>query len=102
MKNVYFKDLDSKLKNLFTGLDYKSKKYPLELSDNKPVCFKGNRSCKYMFNLLDDLQIDDLWVQFYNEHWPLEDIMEFYRICGYSIQGFLEIFQPMYAKVLDE
>lgn len=102
MKKTYFKDLDDKLKFSYKGLDYKSKKYPLEVSDNKPIRFQGNKCGKYMFDLLDDWQIDNLWVQFYNENWPLEEIMNLYRFCGYPLEGFIEIFENMYSKVFDE
>lgn len=102
MKKVYFKDLDDKLKTLYNGLDYKSKRYPIELSDNNSIYFKGNRCCKYIFTLLNDWQIDDLWLEFYKEAWPLEEIMNFYRFSGYSLKGFIDIFEEMYSRILNE
>ncbi len=88
-KTLYFNDLDPVIRNNFKFLDYKSRKYPLEINQNGVICFKSNKLLSRIF-LRSDL--DYLWDDLKKGLINKDELMELYRLCGYSLEGFIEIF----------
>ena len=89
MKNIYFCDLSPEIKENFIGLDYTSRKYPLMIGQNSDVYFKSNKLLSKVFSRLD---LDYLWDDLKKGLITKDEIMDLYRMCGCSLEIFIEIF----------
>ena len=83
-----FYNLPPDVQEAYAGLDDASKQYPLEM-DGKVIRFKANLPVKFC---VDHINLNDLWKEASRNDWPGEDLRQFYREMGYSLCGFLEIF----------
>lgn len=89
MKNLYFSDLDEKIRKSFKNLDYISRRMPLMLNEGGKVCFRSNKLLSYVFSKLD---IDYLWDDLKQGKITKDELMDLYRSAGYSLESFIEIF----------
>lgn len=89
-------DLPADLQETYADLDEESKRYPLEFTDQCRVLrFKRNKAVGFAMDVLccaRDLNLNSLCIAAQRERWPLEDLRMFYRMSGYSLCGFLEVF----------
>lgn len=68
-------------------------RYPLHpvVMEDKVVRWKGNDVVRLMIDKYIDL--NQLWADFYRSDLSIEDMATVYRMMGYSLCGFLEIFE---------
>jgi hypothetical protein len=85
---IYFKDLSNAKQDEFSDLDEESKQTPLEW-DGSVIRFRGNLPMQYV---LSHININDLWDEAIRNKWPIKEMMRFYRMLGYSLCGFMEVF----------
>jgi hypothetical protein len=71
--------------------------HPIYEDDNGVYRFKRNKALWWAFES-GMLDLNKLWVAFVNHGFPLEDMMQIWRMLGYSLGGFEEVF----AEQLDE
>lgn len=83
-----YADLPEKTRKDYEDLDEISKSYPLEW-DGKVLRFKANRAVKFA---VDQINLNDLWREAQRNDWPPEELKIFYRMMGYSLCGFMEVF----------
>jgi hypothetical protein len=81
-------DLAPKQKADYELLDDASRAHPLEVKDGV-LRFVSNRAVRYA---VDRIDLNDMAKEANRNEWPLEDLMTFYRMMGYSLCGFLDIF----------
>ncbi len=84
-----FTDLDTKTQETYADLDEQSKRYPIELDASGVLRFKRNRAVVYA---VDHCNLNDLWIEAQRNDWAESDLKALYRMMGYSLCGFLEIF----------
>jgi hypothetical protein len=88
-------DLPPDLQEEYADLDEASKRYPLEFTDKaRSLRFKQNKAVRFAMDALchSRVNLNHLCIAAQREGWPLEDVRMFYRMSGYSLCGFLEIF----------
>lgn len=89
---IYFKDLDKKTQDAYDWLDENSRRYPLQVLHGV-LRFKGNRAVRFA-----SFDLNAMWLEAQRNEWPVEEMMEFYRMLGYSLCGFSEIFTDELIK----
>lgn len=60
---------------------------------NKVVCLMTSHESK---NRVD---LNQLWKDFFNQETPIEDMATVYRMMGYSLCGFIEIFGEYFSEI---
>jgi hypothetical protein len=81
-------DLSEDIRAAYADLDAISKNYPLEM-DGVVLRFRKNRAVCFMAY---SANLNDLLVMAYHQEWPIEDVRMLYRMMGYSLGGFCELF----------
>ena len=94
MTELTYKDLPRETKKTYARLDHVSKQYPLEFIDGV-LRFKRNVAIQYC---IDHISLNDMWVESSRNRWPITDLMTIYRMMGYSLCGFMEIFEDHIAE----
>jgi hypothetical protein len=89
-----YSDLKGKAKADYADLDEISKAYPLEWT-GPVIRFKQNCAVAW---LIDNASLNSLGRAYSIGNWPLEDMMQVYRMMGYSLCGFQEIFAQKIEK----
>jgi hypothetical protein len=94
-------DLSPEWQEGYKDLDENSKRYPLKWF-NDAIRFKPNVIVRFLIDKLTEdkprfhgdgrFDLNNLWNVAYKEHWPVEDMRQVYRMMGYSLSGFLEVF----------
>jgi hypothetical protein len=83
-----YRDLDHELRTAYFDLDEESKRYPLEW-DGNVIRFKANAAVRWVSRKID---LNALSIASQDADWPIQDVMTFYRMMGYSLSGFMDIF----------
>lgn len=83
-----YANLGKKTREDYEDLDEISKSYPLEW-DGNVIRFKANRAVKYA---VDHINLNDLFKEARRNDWPEEELKMFYRMMGYSLCGFMDVF----------
>lgn len=65
---------------------------------NRVIRFKENKIIKYLCDV-NKLDLNELAVQYANKMIPLEDYMQIYRMLGYSLCGFVEVFGHKWDEI---
>jgi hypothetical protein len=89
-----YRDLDKPLRKSYRDLDRESKRAPLEW-DGKVLRFKKTPAVSWA---VDRIDINGLWVAAQVEGWPIRDLMSLYRHIGYSLSGFMDVFNETRMK----
>lgn len=90
-----YRNLSPKLRQDYADLDLISKDYPLEW-DVGVIRFKKNWAVAW---LTRQVSLNDLARAHDTGNWPLEDMMMVYRMMGYSLCGFMDIFSERLAAL---
>ena len=86
-----YRDLPPTTREDYAELDDESKSCPLVIDEHGTVRFKRNRVIDGAFDagLLD---LNGIWENMVTNNLPMEDMMQLYRMLGYSLSGFMEVF----------
>lgn len=91
-----YQNLDRKTREGYEDLDEISKRYPLIFDGDGVLRFQQNRAVRFAADVLTHEEhgrnLNCMWIQAQREHWPMEDLRQFYREMGYSLCGFMDIF----------
>lgn len=96
---IYYCDLPEDIQEVYSDLDDESKKYPLEWVGSV-IRFKRNESAAIQY-ALDHVNLNAMWTEAIKSRWPVQDMMMFYRMMGYSLCGFTEVFSNNLAHPLE-
>ena len=86
-----YNDLRPGLREAYKNLDRAAKKALLEL-DGNVLRFKGNKCVQFYVLRSKNPSLNDLIVAAKEGGWPKSHLRKFYRMMGYSLDGYLDIF----------
>jgi hypothetical protein len=85
-----YKDLTPELQEAYSSLDKNAKK-ALLVWDGDVLRFKANRCVKYYIDSNEGL-LNNMWAAARKHKWPKSHLRKFYRMMGYSLSGYLDVF----------
>jgi hypothetical protein len=85
-----YKDLTPELQEAYSSLDKNAKK-ALLVWDGDVLRFKANECVRYYVGL-PFTSLNDMWAVAIGKGWPRSDLRKFYRMMGYSLSGYLDVF----------
>jgi len=91
-----YKDLTPREQKFWANLDSVSKAYPLVRDRRGVLRFESlpvvALLAEYYASRSEGHNLNQLWLEAECNHWPVESVRILYRMMGYSLTGFVEIF----------